>query len=253
MQGITSMTDGTPPLMDTPTMVARVRDYGVSTSSQVLTMMMSGVFATSALAIADILRTPDDFWVRLSMWMYMMIGSMVAVSRLLHGNSLIVHPSPWHVPSQLVSGFLLAANFALIPLSTGGVDGWRFVYGAQFVLLTTGLVGAGSMMKNTKAEYFSAELRPAITRWVKDWAGGVPARLAVAVFYVALLGVGIAGSWLARSNPDPWLQVVVGLNVVMTLFSLTMFISEIRRFQTLLDDIEAVRVAALRTVHGQKQ
>jgi len=239
------MTDATPPLIDTHTMVARIRDYGVSTSSQVVTMMMSGVFATSALAIADILRTPDDFWVRITMWFYMMVVSTAAVSRLLHGNSLIVHPSPWHVPIQLASGFLLASNFALIPLSTGGVDGWRFVYGAQLGLLISGMAGAGLMKTNMRAEYFSAELRTAITRRVEAWAGGVSARLVVTVFYIALSGVGIAGSWLARSNPDPWLQVVVGLNVVMTMFSLTMFTREIRSFQTLLDDIEAVRVAAL--------
>lgn len=100
------------------------------------------------------------------------------------------------------------------------------------------------MQRNTRAEYFSTELRTAVTRRIDVWAGGVSSRRAVTVFYVSLAAVGLAGSWLARSNPDPWMQVVVGVNVVSILFSLILFSREISSFQTLLDDIEAVRVAA---------
>ena len=69
---------------------------------------------------------------------------------------------------------------------------------------------------------------------------------ALMCLYVASTAAALAGSWLARSNPYPWMQVVVGLNVFMTLMALGLFTREIRGFQTLLDDIEAVRVATLR-------
>jgi len=247
------MTDATPPLIDTPTMVARIRDYGVSTSSQVVTMMMSGAFATSALAIADILRTPDDFWVRFTLWLWMLVTATAAVSRLLNGNSLIVHPSPWHVPVQLSAGFMLCANFALISLSTGGPDGWRYVYLAQFILLIFGYFGVGLMRTNMRVDYFSSELRVAVSKRVNTWAWTQFPRRAQAfmLVYCVLMAAGMMGSWWSKSNPEPWIGVIIGLNVVMTLSAITLFILEIRSFQTLLDDIEAVRVAALHTVPAQ--
>lgn len=242
------MSQVVPPLIDTQTMVARVRDYGLSTTNQVVTMMMSGVFATSALAIADIMRTPDDFWVRLTLWTSATVAAILVMTRQLHGNSLIVHPSPWHVPTQLAVGFLVASGFAFIPLSTGGVDGWRLVYFVQLLSGMAAYVSASLLMKNTLPEFFSSDFRAIIKRHVETNERG---RRRIPI-YLLFIGAAAAAAWMSKSSPDPWMQVLVGFNVLFAFLSIALLASELRYFRSLLDDIEAVRVAALTSGHGEE-
>lgn len=235
------MTQEMPPLIDTRTMVARVRDYGLSTTNQVVTMMMSAAFATSALAIADIMRTPDQFWVRLTLWLSASVFAILAMTRQLHGNSLIVHPSPFHVPMQLAVGFFIASLFAFIPFSTGGADGWRFACVLQLLIPTTGYASYALLRRHTRPEFFSAELRFAVKRRVE----ALERQTFLIPISLLLIGAGIVAAWMSKSNPDPWMQILVAINVFFTLGTLSALVADLRSFRTLLDDIEAVRVAAL--------
>lgn len=241
------MSQDAPPLIDTQTMVARLRDYGLSTTNQVVTMMMSGVFATSALAIADIMRTPDDFWVRLTLWLAGSISAIVVMTRQLHGNSLIVHPSPFHLPLQLAVGFLIASGFAFIPFSTGGADGWRVAYVVQLVGTVAGYVSASLLASNTRADFFSAELRATIEQRIETNERA----LRRIPFYVLFICACNVVAWVSRSNPDPWMQVLVGLNVLFCFVGIALLAIELRGFKALLDGIEVVRVAALTPDRGQ--
>lgn len=237
------MSDAPPPLVDVPTMVARVRDYGVSTTNQVVTMMMSGVFATSALAIADIMRTPDEFWLRLSLWCCISVGAIATITRQLHGNALIVQPSPLHVPLQLAVGFFVAACFAFLPLSTGGVDGWRNVYVFQLLVIGAGYMSHNLLQANTKPEYYDGALHDAVVHRLEvfrrvGWrvpAYAIP--VAIAIFIV----------WLSKSQPWPWIAVLTGWNILAAIAAASTLRVEVQGFKTLLDDIEKVRL----TAHGR--
>lgn len=241
------MSQTVPPLIDAQSMATRVRDYGLSTTNQVVTMMMSGVFATSALGIADIMRTPDEFWLRLTMWLTASVGAIATMTRQLHGNTLIVHPSPLHVPMQLTVGFLQAANFAFIPLSTGGPDGWRYAYAIQLAFLCAGYVSNTLLLNNTKTEFYGAELRDAVVHRV-----GVSNRLGRRIPVYAALGIVAAIlAWLSKAEPWPWIHVLTGMNALMAVGALAALNVEVRAFKALLEDIERVRVAALARERGE--
>ena len=123
------------PLIDIDTMNERFRDYGLNTLNPIVTMMMSGVFATAALAFADIVRTPDLRWVRLSIWLWHAVFASTTIIAATNNNLLYVHPRPALIVYQLVFAFVLSAAFACLPLNTGGADGWLVAQASPLVLL----------------------------------------------------------------------------------------------------------------------
>jgi hypothetical protein len=52
-------------------------------------------------------------------------------------------------------------------------------------------------------------------------------------------------AWLSKFDPDPWTQILVGVNILFALLSLYVLAAELRSFKDLLSDIEAAHVATL--------
>lgn len=149
------------PLVDIDTINARFRDYGLNTLNPVVTMMMSGVFATAALAFADIVRTPELRWVRLSIWLWHAVYASTTIVAATNNNLLYAHPRPALIFYQLIFAFVLSAAFACLPLNTGGEDGWLVALASPVVI---GALFAGWILPRfaqwMNPSHYPAELAP---------------------------------------------------------------------------------------------
>lgn len=232
------MTTSTTPLIDASAMSMRVRDYGLNTLSPVVTMVMSGVYATSALALADILRTPDERWVRLSLWFMLMLLSTFAMTRQLHMNAVTAHPMTFQLPVQLVLGFINAASFACLPLSTGGPDGWRFAITLLLFSIPVSAVVPISLVRTLKLKQFSPALRDLVQHRVHD-VHTTFRRLPVAA--ALLLAVAVF-AWATREMDAAWTWVIVGVNVAFCVRFLFGLRAETREFARFVTEVEEARL-----------
>lgn len=232
------MTTSSTPLIDASAMSARVRDYGLNTLSPVVTMVMSGVYATSALALADILRTPDERWVRLSLWFLLMLGSTFIMTRQLHMNLLWVRPLKYYLPLHLGLGFINASSFACLPLSTGGPDGWRFAISLLVLSIPLTMIVPASTVRTLKLKQFSPTLHGVVQHRLHDVLAtfrrlplGSAVALAVVVF-----------AWATRDMDAAWMWVVVGLNIAFSARFLVLLLAEADSFTRFVTEVEEARL-----------
>lgn len=225
-------------LIDASVLSGRVRDYGLNTLSPVVTMVMSGVYATSALALADILRTPDDRWVRLSFWFVLMLSATYMMTRQLHMNGLGVHPVPSQLPEQLVLGFVTAASFGCLPLSTGGPDGWRFAISLVLLVIPLTVRFPAILSRWLRIEHYSPSLQPAVRRRLDDV---LKSFRRLPVISVVLLAV-VVFAWATRAMDPRWTWVIVGFNVVFCARLLYVLWLEIGSFRHFVEAVEQARL-----------
>lgn len=228
------------PEIDETAMSARVRDYGLNTLSQVASLTMSAVFATAALTFADILRTPDEQAIRMTMWGGGVLFSSLSLIRILHAGLIHSHPSPFQLPLILAWGFLATINFALIALATGGPDGWRTVYLISALLLLIGIALTWAETGAARLDDFVPRLRPAIARRIAESRG-----IILSGWFGLFASLGsFAAAWHAKAEPEPWVTVLIVINSV-TVISLSATIwREIDGFRRFIEDVEQARDAA---------
>ena len=231
----------TPPLMDIDALALRVRDYGVNTLSPVVTMMMSGVYATGALALADILRTPDERWVRLSIWIYLTLMSTTGITRQLHMNTHYPQPFLAALPLQLATGSVMASSFACLPLNSGGVDGWLYSIARPLLISPLVLLMPKLISSHLRPEYFDAASRPAIAARVATsfvQFRFAPLQILVSASFVLFV-------WVTRGTVGPWDAIVAAAYVLLSLSVVTVLFMEVRDFTKFVANVEAARVAEL--------
>jgi hypothetical protein len=215
----------------------RIRDYGFNTLGQVAALTMSALFATAALALADILRTPDERWLRLTLWASGVLNSSSALMRLLHAGLTHVTPSPYHLPLVLAWGFIGTINFALIPLATGGADGWRYVYFLIAALFVIAWALARIETNAAPAERFAPMLRPFIER------RNAEVRLSI---WLILFGAGVSVlvgvlAWVAKFQAADWSAAFVIYNAVGVPILILANAREIASVRRLLSSAETPR------------
>lgn len=232
------MTTSSTPLIDASAMSARVRDYGLNTLSPVVTMMMSGVYATSALALADILRTPDERWVRLSLWFVLMLASTFMMTRQLHMNALTVHPVPFQLPEQFMLGFINASSFACLPLSTGGPDGWRFAITLLLFSIPVSAAVPSTLLRTLKLKQFSPALHGSVQHRLHD----VHATFRRLPLSAAMLLAVVVFAWATRDMDAAWTWVLVGLNVLFCARSFVVLRAETTSFSRFVAEVEEARL-----------
>src|SRR5262245_7031638 len=103
-----------PSLMTTETMLARMRDYGVIGVSQTASLIMGGVFATSAVTFIDILQGHDALLVRLSGWLAGVTASIQVFDSLIRRSLLEARPTFHAIPLIGLAGLASMLGFALL-------------------------------------------------------------------------------------------------------------------------------------------
>ena len=225
------------PLLTTEIMLTRNRDYGLNTLAPVVTMMMSGVYATAAVALADILRTPDERWVRLSMWLYLSLFATLATTRYLHYNALVTRPAPFQLPLQLSVGFVIASCFACLPLSMGGPNGWLYAMNLNILIAPMGVILNRNLARWVNVENLSDDLQPLVKRRMADIA---EATRSSPVAIVVFLGMTVF-AWVTRGTPGPWTEILTGINLVLCALDIMLIIRDARSFQRFQEGIENLR------------
>ena len=227
------------PLLTTEIMLTRNRDYGLNTLAPVVTMMMSGVYATAAVALADILRTPDERWVRLSMWLYLSIFATLATTRYLHYNALVTRPAPFQLPFQLSVGFVVASCFACLPLSMGGPDGWLQAMNLNILIAPMGVILNRNLTRWVSVENLSDDLQPLVKSRIADLAEAIrPSQFATVLF----LGLTVF-AWVTRGTPGPWNEILTGVNLAFCALGIRVIIRDARSFQRFQEGIDNLRPA----------
>jgi hypothetical protein len=226
------------PLIDAASMSSRVRDYGLNTLSPVVTMVMSGVYATSALALADILRTPDERWVRLSLWLWLMLASVFSMTRQLQFNLMSAHPVSFLLPLQLMFGFVSAASFACLPLSTGGPDGWRYAITLLLFAIPMVVIVPTSLLRRVKLNQFSPDLHGVVQHRLRDIRAtfrGLPVSSAIALAAAIF-------AWATRDMDAVWLWVIVAVNVATSVRLFVLILAETGSFGRFVAEVEKARL-----------
>lgn len=233
--------------VDAHVLAARVRDYGLSTQNQVVTMMMGGVFSTAAFSIADIVRTPELFWLRFSLWLMICGSAALLLMRQLLQNAVAVRPDPYQIPLQLASGFFVAANFALLSLSTGGPDGWRFTYGVQILAAVAVLTNNTLFRASIRPMTFTPDVRPAVERMLEF--DDVYMRAMQPRFIV--LAASLIMAWASKSTPDPWIAILMVLNIISLGGIVIWMVWTARDIRNFFDAVEQAQDAALARERGE--
>jgi hypothetical protein len=224
--------------LDAETMIARARDYGLNTLSPVATMMMGGAYATAALAFADILRSPDERWLRLTLWFAIALNSTLLMMRVLHHNGLYAKPIASQLPMQLFAGFIMSAAFACLPLSTGGPDGWRFAMNLQLLMIPVSVFIGREFPRMLSADNYDEELRPLIAARLSH------VRKFLRVFpFAALILVPLnVFVWVGRDIPGPWNDIFTATNALFSIIAVALIAWDVRQYRHLVDGIEEVRL-----------
>ncbi len=220
----------------------RIRDYAFNTLGQVASLTMSAVFATAALAFADILRNPQDQAGRMTSWIVGVLVACVALMRILHAGLFHFRPSAQQLPLILAWGFLATINFALLPQSIGGDDGWRHVF---LVAIALNLIGLRLSMTEVDAANLNAmapSLKPIVERRIAEFR--IPA---YGIIPSVLIGLGsYVAVWLAKSRPDPWLAIVVATNLFTIVMISVFALREMRSFDRFVTAFQPGRGADLK-------
>ncbi len=225
------------PLIDIDTMNARYRDYGLNTLNPVVTMMMSGVFATAALAFADIVRTPELRWVRLSIWFWHAVFASTATVGATNNNMLYAHPRPALVYFQLIISFVLSAGFACLPLNTGGEDGWLVALASPVVM--TALFAGWIFPRFAQwldPSHYPAELAPHLAERFAFYSSGRKAFLVVGTVQSGVLVAAI----LTQGTSDITNAFIVAINLSICCVLLVGARSLSAINQRLVDTVERV-------------
>jgi len=227
-------------LMDVDGLATRFRDYGVNTLNPIVTMMMSGVFATAALALADILRTPDLRWVRLAIWLFLALNSSSGIIRSTCVNLLFVRPHPSLVAYQLSYAFVWSAAFSCLPLSSGGPDGWLYALTAPIIVLAILGWVVPHFQEWIAASTFDPLLRPLINERIRHQQSTGRTLLIALPIYTVMVVV----SWVLHGESQAWnaaLLVFLAIGFVLSMVGLR---RDLANYQDLVSAVERLRRSA---------
>jgi hypothetical protein len=149
-----------PSLTTTDVILARMRDYGVIGVTQTASLIMGGVFATSAVTFIDILQGHDALPVRVTGWLLGVTASLQVFDSLVRRSLLEARPTFHAIPLIGAAGLASMLGFALLGPQAGGADGWRY---SQLVVLIAGIL-FGRSWGSSLADHIEPVLRPLYER-----------------------------------------------------------------------------------------
>jgi hypothetical protein len=188
----------------TPQLVeARLRDFGLTTVNQTVSLFKGGTFALAAVLLLEIVVQPEGRELRLLLWCASFV--LAVTSYTAHLNNAVVNFRETVGAVVMVIVQQMAELLLFVILTSRYADqawrGWAFVY-AVFMIAT----GARMLMFRVSGVPIAPELQPLIATVEKNRRGGAIRTLRIgAVALIAAIPVAI----LPAASPWPaWITMV---------------------------------------------